>query len=248
MNKIVCFYWEGERWQETTGGPLPSDISFVRHLNRVGPVSKELVTKYINNLYQGVKKFTTVPFEFICFTNEFLPGLSSEIKTKHFFKVTNKGVLPRMYMFSRDAGLTGSQVLSLDLDIIITGSLDDLLKYNGPFCTRMSWTRGEENLIDGDIMSFRANDTMEELFWKPLAAAPHLIEASTGGRERLWVRHVMKGLPVDTWQDIAPGQVCSYKFHVRESGKVPDNTRIVSCHGYPRPHQIEEEWRMDFWK
>jgi hypothetical protein len=153
-------------------------------------------------------------------------------------------------MFSGEAGLMGSQVLSLDLDVIITGSLDNLLQYKGAFCTRKSWTPGEETLIDGDIMSFRANDTMERLFWNPIVHMTKTVEEVTQGRERIWVRYVMKDLvkAVDTWDEVCPGQICSYKHHVMRSGKLPEGTRIVSCHGYPRPHQIEQKWRMDYWR
>lgn len=242
---IVCFYWKGDRWQETNGHN-PDDVSFRNHLRRTGLVSKELASKYVNNLFEGASRWTNAPFNFICFTNEALDLLQG-IEVRPFPLITSKGVLPRMYMFSKEAGLTG-QVLSLDIDIIITGPLDDLLQYEGLFCTRKSWTRGEEHLIDGDIMSFKACPHTENLFWTPLTNNIEQVEQiSGGGRERFWVRHVMSGRAVDIWQDVLPGQVCSYKFHVK-NGQVPSNARIISCHGFPRPHQITEPWRMEYWK
>lgn len=247
-NTIVCFYWQGDRWNEGHSH-TPNDLSFQRHLQRSGPLTRELVQKYINNLYLGISAHTTVPFNFVCFTNETLQNLEEGIETRPFKLVTSKGVLPRMYMFSEESGLFGSQVLSLDLDLIITGSLDDLLNYKGLFCTRKSWTRGEETLIDGDIMSFTACPYNEQLFWKPCVEDINKVEEiSGGGRERYWVRHVMDGRGVDTWDGIVPNQVFSYKHHVQRKGVVPADTRIISCHGYPRPHQIEDKWRTQYWK
>lgn len=247
MNNIVCFYWKGDRWQDSTAVPT-ADKSFRNHLRRSGPVSDELASKYVNNLYQGIKKYTTIPFNFICFTNENLI-LNAGIEKRPFKLVTSKGVLPRMYMFSKEAGLHGSQVLSLDIDLIITGSLDNLLEYDGLFCTRKSWTRGEETLIDGDIISFKAGPMNENLFWGPLVQDIEKVEQiSGGGRERFWVRHVMQTREVDTWDQICPGQVCSYKHHVLPQKKVPSSVRIISCHGHPRPHQIEDKWRLKYWK
>lgn len=247
MNHIICFYWQGDRWQEKEGH-RPTDTSYQNHLRRSGTVSKELASKYVNNLYEGVCRWTKTPFKFVCFTNENL-DLSEGIEKRGFSMLTTKGVLPRMYMFSKEAGLTGAQVLSLDIDLIITGSLDDLLSYNGMFCTRKSWTRGEETLLDGDIMSFKADEKTESLFWNPIVAATPLVEAlSGGGRERFWVRHVMEGKHADTWQDLFPGQVVSYKHHVRGKKGIPNNTRIISCHGHPRPHQITDKWRTEYWK
>ena len=245
MKKIVCFYWQGDRWQETTS--QTQDTSFDRHVKRVGLVSKELAARYVNNLYNGVRRWTKEPFDFICFTNEDLV-LNKEIEIRPFPLITTKGVLPRMYMFSEAAGLFGHQVLSLDIDLIITGSLDDLLKYEGVFCTRMSWTRGEQHLIDGDIMSFKAGKETEAMFWTPLVKDIKAVEKiSGGGRERMWMRYII-GNKADTWQQLIPGQVCSYKHHFVPTGKIPYGARIISCHGFPRPHQIMDKWRTEFWK
>lgn len=248
MKHIVCFYWQGDRWQEKAGH-IPNDVAYQNHLKRSGLVSRSLAQKYINNLFLGATRFTKTPFKFICFSNEELPDLLHEIEVRKFKMATTKGVLPRMYMFSSEANLMGSTVLSLDLDVIITGPLDNLLNYNGQFCTRKSWTKGEETLIDGDVMCFRANDTMRQLFWEPLVQVPVLVEAITQGRERAWVRHCTKHWEsVDTWQDLIPGEVLSYKYHVMENAIVPKGANIISCHGYPRPHQITQGWRMEYWK
>jgi hypothetical protein len=41
--------------------------------------------------------------------------------------------------------------------------------------------------------------------------------------------------------------VLSYKRHVRRKG-LPANARIVSCHGKPRPHEINERWAKENWR
>ena len=246
MRYVVCFYWLGDRWQEDGNAHVPTDKSFRAHLNRVGTVSKKLVEQYINNLYYGVDKWAVHPFKFVCFTNENLT-LDESIEKRPFKLITDKGVLPRMYMFSEEAGLFGHQVLALDLDIIITGPLRDLMNYDGLFCTRAGFARGEEGLPDGDIMSFKACKETEARFWNPLVKDIHLgLIRSKGGRERMWIRDVI-GKEYDLWQSLTPNQVVSYKRHVQGKG-LPTTARIVSCHGYPRPHQIEEQWRIENWK
>jgi hypothetical protein len=247
MNHIICFYWQGDRWQGKEGH-VPADSSYRNHLKRIGTVSTDLASKYVNNLFRGASRWTQLSFKFICFTNEPLT-LDSGIEVRSFKQVTTKGVLPRMYMFSEAAGLFGSQVLCLDIDVVITGSLDPLLKYEGLFCTRRSWTRGEETLIDGDIMSFKAGRTTEVMFWDPLVTnMDHVDKVSEGGRERFWVRHVLNGKIVDTWQEFCPGKVHSYKHHIRPAGGIIEGTSIISCHGHPRPHQIEDKWITEYWK
>lgn len=244
---VICFYWQGDRWKENgMNYDNVEDDSFRRHLRRVGSVDKDLVSLYINNLYRGVTRNIDKPFKFICFTNEgglnVLPG----VNIRPFEMVTSKGVIPRMWMFSKAAGLMGYQVLCLDLDVVITGSLKDITDYKGLFCTRLGFAGRDKGQLDGDIMCFRACEETERLFWIPFVNNVREAERLTTGRERFWVRHVA-GNVADTFDKLCPGQIISYKTHVRRGG-VPRNARIVSCHGHPRPHQIKEKWIQENWK
>src|SRR6056297_2340299 len=104
---VVCFYWIGDRWH---GDDQAHD--------------------YVNALYNGACANLYLPFRFICFTNEgpwFTEKLRKGIEVRSFFIPANCGVLPRLFMFSTESGLMG-QVLALDLDIVITGSLDDIAR------------------------------------------------------------------------------------------------------------------------
>jgi len=144
------------------------------------------------------------------------------------------------------------QVLALDLDIVITGSLDDIARYRGPLAVRSKFKPGEEWKADGDIIGFRASPMNEVLFWLPFLHDPRSVVELTGGRERYWFRHVIKkqfeGAECDRWNLLCPNQIVSYKRHVRpRHGELPENARIVSCHGRPRPHEIEEPWAKSYW-
>jgi hypothetical protein len=59
--------------------------------------------------------------------------------------------------------------------------------------------------------------------------------------ERFWLERAAR------WQDILPGQVVSYKAHVRKAvrkdrefgdGNLPEGARVVCFHGKPRPWEI----------
>lgn len=231
--KVISFYWEGERWQ--TRQRITGVDSYDKNNKRVGLVDLPLVSSYVNNLYRGVKKHSDREFEFICFTNEKL-NLDKDIIVRQFPIVTDKGVLPRIYMFSEESGLWGHQVLCFDLDVVIVGSLEALMKYKGLFCARSKFKPGEEYKLDGDIMSFRAGPEAEARFWLPFINNIDRAVRMTQGRERYWVRHVAGDI-ADRWDKVAPGAVVSYKRHVMKNG-IPQGASVVSCHGYPRPHQI----------
>jgi hypothetical protein len=241
---VVCFYWKGDRWNDSmeTGS---KDLSFQRHMRRSGIVDSKLASTYINNLYEGVKKYADRPFDFICFTNEQDLDLHNGILRREFELIVKEGVLPRLWMFSENSGLFGRQTLCLDLDVVITGSLSDIMSYEGLFCTRSKFHPNERHKLDGDIMSFRAGKENEERFWKPFVEDPKKVVELTQGRERYWVRHVV-GDNADRWDKLFPEQVVSYKWHCREG--LPKNARIVSVHGHPRPHQAKDYWVKNYWK
>jgi len=248
MYKVICFYWQGDRWQETEGAGIREDMdpSFRRHLLRVGKAEKSLVERYVNNLFKGVTRHSEgKEFQFICFTNEML-DVDKSIRLQTFPMVSKKGVIPRMYMFSEEAGLFGSQVLCLDLDVVITGSLKDIMSYEGLFCTRRGFAGPDKGKLDGDIMSFKAGPETEDVFWKPFIKNVKNAERVTQGRERFWVRRVA-GEIAEAFDEVTPNQILSYKSNVRRRG-LPSNARIVSCHGHPRPHQINEPWIKKHWK
>ena len=226
---VVCFYWIGDRWSYDGLG-----------------------VKYINNLFRGVSRNLKREFDFICFTNEKLDGLDDGITVCPFTMISKRGVLPRMFMFSRESGLFGYQVLVLDLDIVIVGLLNDIAGYNGLFCTRSKFKVGEGHKLDGDIISFQAGEENQSRFWNPLITDLKAVEESTGGRERYWFREVLGMNGGDRWDALYPNQVVSYKRHVLpRRGSLPDNARIVSCHGHPRPHELDikkNSWLLECWK
>lgn len=240
---VVCFYWNGDRWNSNshTGS---FDVSFNRHMERCGTVDNTLASKYVNNLYLGIKKFADRYFDFICFSNEEL-NLHRAILRRNFDIITNKGVLPRLWMFSENSGLFGRQTLCLDLDVVITGPLNDIMSYDGEFCTRSKFKPGEKHKLDGDIMSFRAGKENENRFWKSYIKDPKEAIKLTQGRERYWVRHVAGDI-ADRWDKVCPGQVVSYKWDCKNG--LPENARIVSFHGHPRPHQAKKDWIKNYWK
>jgi len=216
---VICFYWQGDRWQQD--GFAYDNPNYVNRqqpfLNKVGAVPDDLPAKYVNNLYKGVKRFATREFKFVCFSNQKLNVLS-EVEIRPFKKVTQMGVLPRLYMFSEAAGLFGHQVLCLDIDILIVGSLRAIMNYKGLFCARSKFKFGEGHKLDGDIMSFQAGKETEKMFWNPYIQNVKAVEKMTEGRERYWYRHIANDT-ADRWEQIVPGQVVSYKRHVRKQRK-----------------------------
>ena len=74
--------------------------------------------RYVNVLKNMIKRHTTVPYEFHCFTED-PKGLDADIKIIPFPKGGHiKGWWSKLAMFQDDIGIQGT-ILYLDLDVIV---------------------------------------------------------------------------------------------------------------------------------
>lgn len=209
--------------------------------------------EYVHRLFRGVQRNLTLAHDFICFAQEPEKLTGSPFEVRKLQSPSWKGCLPKLYAYSPDAGLDYERVLILDLDNVITGSLDDIAGYDGQFCVR-AWFKGWDQglrdchahpeLIDGDMISFRPSEISDAL-WRHFSENVTDVEKDTSGRERYYLRGQ---LTPDLWQDILPGQIVSWKNHMRSVNALPAGARIVSCHGNPRPHEIREGWIKEHWR
>lgn len=87
--------------------------------------------EYVNKLYRGVKRHTSKPFNFVCFTDH-CSGLDQRIEARALLEDW-KGWWGKASIFSSSHKIEGLKVF-IDLDMIITGSLDLLVTYSGHFC------------------------------------------------------------------------------------------------------------------
>lgn len=210
---VICFYWNGT--------------------DRPGWTNKELGAEYVSKLYRGVKRNLSTPHRFICFTNiDDLP-VDPAIEKRDLPIPYKAGCLPKLYAYAPNNGLQG-RVVMMDIDIVVTGDLDEMFSYNGYFMTRSTFKGAK--LSGGDIAFFEAG-TMNWIW--------NMDKEWTEGRERFIYREYLHD-KMDFVQDLYPNQLFSYKNHIRKKG-LPENARLVSCHGNPRPHEIKEKWIKEHW-
>ncbi|MGR3486078.1 MAG: glycosyl transferase [Paracoccaceae bacterium] len=92
---------------------------------------------FVNRLYGMVARNLAPPFRFVCFTDR-RDGIRPEVECHDLppldveMPVNTRGIWPRARLWGpRLADLTGP-VLFLDLDIVITGPIDDLFTHGDP--------------------------------------------------------------------------------------------------------------------
>lgn len=221
---VVCFYWPGT--------------------DRPGWSNEERAMQYINTFFGMMKRNTNIPIDVHCITT--LEPFSPFIKFHKLESPSWKGCLPKYSVFNKDLGFKG-RVFACDLDVVVVGDMDEILSYDGPLATRSTFVGKKES--GGDMVAFDAGSGKYNWIWDEFVTDPEGVENFTGGRER-WIYRYHPKLKDKTvyLQDVFPGQIHSYKRHVRGKNKLPGNARIVSCHGNPRPHEIKENWVLRNWK
>jgi hypothetical protein len=224
MLNIVCFYWQGQP--------------------KSGWEHVDLGCKYVNNLYVGIRNNLTLPFRFFCFHqhNLKMDKVNKEIEKIPFDSPSWFRRIPKMKAFDYDLELEG-RVIIFDLDLVITGNINDICSYTGPFMTRESFLRKGES--GGDIVSFEAK---KYPFWEYVQQDHQLIRESKGNERVIYRKYFKDSNEIDYIQELYPNQVFSYKRHVGVRGQLPDNCRILSCHGKPRLHRIENKNVRKFFK
>jgi hypothetical protein len=116
---------------------------------------------YANILHSMVSRNTSRPLRFVCFTDnpaglrpgiEALPLPPIELPPRYTWKPWRKVAL-----WQPLAGISGD-VLFLDLDVVVTGSVDSFFDYrpDATFCVAENWTQRGEGIGNTSVFRFRA--------------------------------------------------------------------------------------------
>lgn len=193
--------------------------------------------RYVERLRNGVRRHLARPFNFICFSDRALVGVHG-VEVRKLDPPSWEGNLPKTFVYSPQAELRG-RVLLFDLDNVIVGPLDDMAAYDGELCVRARLNG--RRIPDGDMISFDAS-RVEHLWAK--ACSADVLRRSRNGREREFI--LWAAPHADLWQEICPRQVVSYRYHCKDG--LPHDARVVSCHGRPRPHEIDDSFIRENWQ
>jgi len=219
--------------------------------------------KYVNKLYNMVSKNCTLDYEFVCLTDD-PGGLIKDIRTIELPKYLT-GWWCKPYMFNADLPL-GDTVLYIDLDVVISGSIDKLFTYSpGHWCTVRDFTRAmRPNWHKYNSSVIRFNKGQLGFLWQEFNNDHIAIQKQYfGDQDFLYAATHKNQAPMlypDSW-------ILSWKWEVRKNrefapggrkGKkklklIENVTPRVECcvcvfHGDPNPELCEDPWVVDNWK
>lgn len=197
--------------------------------------------EHVNRLAAMVRRHYPRPHRFVVVTADrgrFAGGVEVVPDARDFDGVRSPegGSWPSCYrrlrLFHPDAGdIFGPRVVSLDLDVVLTGDPSPL------------WHRPEPITLYGDpIFAAQANGSMIVLdtgsapcVWTDFdpARSPALARARRlRGSDQAWISYCLPHAPRVGPED----GIYSFRRHVQRAGlALPDGARIVTMHGQPKP-------------
>ncbi|MEM8670026.1 MAG: hypothetical protein AAGG48_21040 [Planctomycetota bacterium] len=224
-------------------------------------------SEYVNRLYHGVEKNLSQPFRFICLT-EVPDGIDRRVDVQPLpetpfdeaaFDAKKGGETWRKVgLFKPGLADLDGDTLFLDLDLVLTGSLDDFFTYEpGRFCViqdwlekRRSWMPGRDGRV-GNTSVFRFNPQQH------VRVYDHFVDHQSEVLEnfRIEQQYVSDALSDDLafWPE---RWVRSFKRHCRpifpmnmiQAPQEPSEMRILAFHGYPLPQQAIDGYSASVFK
>lgn len=172
-------------------------------------------------------KNLTIPHRFLCITDQNVDGVDCIPPVVNY-----QGWWQKIGLFY--PGLTDGQAMYLDLDVVVTGSLDEMVaKYtNGGLWMTRNWSPSGHGGWQSSVM-FWSGDAGEQI-WDQFDY--------DNDSNRLWGdQEFITELMGERVNEMDPGEVVSYKYHCRGKG-LPDGAKIVAFHGKPDYHECGDSW------
>ena len=202
---------------------------------------------YVNTLYLMVKRYLTVPFDFICLT-ENSQNLLKEIHVITLEDRSIKGWWNKCLLFK--PGVLSGNCLYLDLDMIILKNIDEFLIQNqhlNILCNPIS--------LNGKIY-YNINSSM--LFWNTNIKEVSKIFFQYSENKMFYDNH--KGLPHEQIGDqkVIIESKINYKFFptnkirymkfLTERDKLDENISIIVCKGKKQKDNKSDFFVKNYWK
>jgi len=231
---VVCFYWH-------------DDKAKCRRIYEYKP-------KHVFILKQMVEKHLTAPYDFVCVTDtpeEFNGEINTVLLDKTTFVPGTRYM--KLMLWRHDIGnIIGERMLYLDLDCVITGSLDpivdrqaDVVLWRNPNFQGPSKRRARYNT---SIMLITAGARPQLYEDFDPQKHPKRLRKIWGGTDQAWISHKLSWEDEDYWTDAdgvyGAGRLARNKRRDKGVGtKLPDDARIVFFPGSRIPHmrKIKEE-------
>lgn len=210
--------------------------------------------EYVNRLYAGVRRHTKMPVRFVCFTDN-ADGLHQGIDVLPLppinipSRIASYKPWPKLSVWQAPLFDITGDVLFLDIDLIITGPLDDFFTYcPGEYCVIENWTQIGQGVGNTSVFRFPVGKYAK--IYNDFVADPEKIL----GTYKIEQQYISALIPE---QKFWPAEWCvSFKHSLLpkfpmnwiKTPELPSDARIIAFTGKPDPDEAAiGQWPVKAW-
>jgi len=197
---------------------------------------KAFPAAWANILYDMVQRnLPNTAFDFFCFTDD-ATGLHPNISVRELPRNLT-GWWNKLYLFKEGTFSAHQRIIYFDLDTLIIGKLDDIVKYQGDFALLRDFYR--PGGYGSGVMMWPGGTNHHIWSEYEKAGRPNL-----PGGDQIWLEKICPG--ADLLQNLFPNRFASYKVNCHPLP--PENASVVCFHGEPKQDNANEHWVADVWQ
>lgn len=211
--------------------------------------------EYVNKLYNMVKRNLTLPFKFICFTDD-RTQIIPEVECRDFLIPGMTGWWNKLTLFNKDINLEGD-CLFLDLDIVIYNNIDKLIHYTSSDRFNIPRDFGQpDNLYNSSVMKF--NVKHHSFIWEEYINKKSIFDKVHGDQNvisTIFLTEKYRTMLVpfqDEWIHSYrwPFRGKPEKYNKENRYNMLPGAMIAVFHGNPKPNQVLDlsDWVKTHWK
>jgi hypothetical protein len=229
------------------------NVICLKHGTKYGP-------EYVNKLYNMIKRNLTIPYRFVCFTDN-STSLNQNIEIRNLPENKSfQGWWWKPYIFKLNHFQEGDTNLFFDLDMIIIKNIDHFVNFcpNKFVGLRDVGRVFNPNLrkLGSAVLKWPANRYSN--IWEVLEQDPSIIRRFQGDQDWIWslYSNEISFFP-DEW-------IRSYKWEIRtrdeltclgmkskfkevKNPTIPESTSVLAFHGYPHITSVEDPVILENW-
>ena len=216
--------------------------------------------EYVNKLYNMISRHLTVPYDFVCFTDN-SEKLNPGIQIKTLPSMSIQGWWWKPYLFKSDHFSKDDTILFFDLDMIIVKNIDHLVSFKpGSFVGLRDVGRvfrPGHHKLGSAVMKWPAGSY--DHIWTNLEKDLSQSKRYQGDQDWIYeqVKKSIEFYP-DPW-------IRSYKWEIRNRSEllglgvrsifkeirnpvIPEDTSVLAFHGYPHVHTVQDPVVLENWR
>ena len=204
---------------------------------------KKFSSEYVNRLYKMVEKNLTIPYRFICFTDD-AQGIIDDVEIRDLPKLDDTGLPEKAWkklgLFTDKLADLEGIALFLDLDVIIMKNIDSFFTIPGEFLIIKDWDFPNDIIGNSSVFRFAVNKYPKiiENFYNEGKKIRNKYR-----NEQAFLSHQMNNIGIlNYWPNkwcVSFKRNCLRRFPVNyfKEPREPWECKILVFHGRPNPVQ-----------